>query len=47
MEDIPLNRLIAERFEIEQIILATRGEQAEADVVEGDEIDARDTFPGS
>jgi hypothetical protein len=27
MEDTPLNRLIAERFEIEQIILASRGQQ--------------------
>ena len=26
MEDTPLNRLIAERFEIEQMILASRGE---------------------
>jgi len=25
MDDTPLNRLIAERFEIEQIILASRG----------------------
>jgi hypothetical protein len=27
MDDTPLNRLIAERFEIEQIILASRGQQ--------------------
>ena len=27
MRDTPLNRLIAERFEIEQIILASRGQQ--------------------
>jgi hypothetical protein len=27
MRDTPLNRLIAERFEIEQIILASRGHQ--------------------
>ena len=27
MQDTPLNRLIAERFEIEQIILASRGQQ--------------------
>jgi hypothetical protein len=47
MEDTPLNRLIAERFEIEQIILATRGEQPEGADVEGGEIDERDTFPES
>jgi hypothetical protein len=27
MDNTPLNRLIAERFEIEQIILASRGQQ--------------------
>ena len=47
MEDTPLNRLIAERFEIEQMILATRGEQPEGADVEGGEIDERETFPES
>ena len=37
MDDTPLNRLIAERFEIEQMILATRGEQPEGADVEGGE----------
>jgi hypothetical protein len=37
IDDTPLNRLIAERFEIEQHILANRGEQPEADDVEGGE----------
>ena len=35
MEDTPLNRLIAERFEIEQIIIASRGQQG--DDFDGDE----------
>jgi hypothetical protein len=35
MDDTPLNRLIVERFEIEQMILATRGEQPEGADVEG------------
>ena len=35
MQDTPLNRLIAERFEIEQIILASRGQQGND--CEGDE----------
>jgi hypothetical protein len=47
IDDTPLNRLIAERFEIEQHILANRGEQPEADDVEGDEIDEREAFPES
>jgi hypothetical protein len=47
IDDTPLNRLIAERFEIEQHILANRGEQPEADDVEGGEIDERETFPES
>jgi len=47
MDDTPLNRFIAERFEIEQMILATRGEQPEGADVEGGEIDDRETFPES
>jgi hypothetical protein len=35
MDETPLNRLIVERFEIEQMILATRGEQPEGADVEG------------
>ena len=35
MEDTPLNRLIAERFEVEQIIIASRGQQG--DDFDGDE----------
>jgi hypothetical protein len=34
MEDTPLNRLMAERFEIEQMILASKGKQD--DELEGD-----------
>ena len=47
MDDTLLNRLIAERFEIEQMILATRGEQPEGADVEGGEIDGREAFPES
>jgi hypothetical protein len=47
IDDTPLNRLIAERFDIEQTIFATRGDRPEGDDVEGDEIDERDTFPES
>ena len=37
-EDTPLNRLIAERFEIEQMILASRGDDVGEDELE-DEMD--------
>ena len=40
MEDTPLNRLIAERFEIEQMILASRGDDVGEDELE-DETDTQ------
>jgi hypothetical protein len=45
VEDSELNRLIAERYAIEQQILVTRGEQPEADD-QSSEFD-EDTFPES
>ena len=44
VEDTPLNRLIAERFDIEQQILATKGnEVANEDYLEDDEIEDDET----
>jgi hypothetical protein len=47
VDDTALNRLISQRFQIEQQILATRGEQPEYDDFESSKIDERDTFPES
>jgi hypothetical protein len=44
VDDTPLNRLLAERYAIEQQLLVTRGEKPEVDDVEGSEIEDDATF---
>ena len=44
VEDTPLNRLLAERFDIEQQILATKGKEvANEDYLEDEEVDEDET----
>jgi hypothetical protein len=47
VEDTQLNRLIAERYAIEQELLVTRGEKPEVNDVAGSEIEDDETFPES
>jgi hypothetical protein len=46
-EDSQLDKLISERFEIEQKILVVSGEQTEGDDLDGSEIEDKETFPES
>jgi hypothetical protein len=46
-EDSQLDKLISERFEIEQKILVVSGEQTEGDDIDGSEIEDKETFPES
>jgi len=42
-----LDKLISERFEIEQKILVVSGEQTEGDDLDGSELEDKETFPES
>jgi Ribonuclease G/E len=46
-EDSQLDKLISERFEIEQKILVVSGEQTEGDDLDGSELEDKETFPES
>jgi hypothetical protein len=46
-EDSQLDKLISERFEIEQKILVVSGEQTEGDDLDGGELEDKETFPES